>query len=120
MLVCRFVGILFKAAGQPTVIGELIAGILLGPSALGRPYACPTGSTAATTLYPSGAPCDPRNPTLVLFPTHTPCQSGPSNIRNYLNVLAQLGVVVFMFVVGCVFRSTSRAAFTHAWLESPL
>jgi hypothetical protein len=26
MLVCRFVGILFKAAGQPTVIGEIIAG----------------------------------------------------------------------------------------------
>ena len=116
MLVCRFVGILFKAAGQPTVIGEIIAGILLGPSALGRPYPCPTGSTAATTLYPSGAPCDPRNPTLVLFPTHTPCQNGNSNIRNYLNVLAQLGVVVFMFVVGCVFRSTGIAAFTHAWL----
>jgi Kef-type K+ transport system membrane component KefB len=26
MLVCRFVGLVFKAAGQPTVIGEIIAG----------------------------------------------------------------------------------------------
>jgi len=26
MLVCRFVGIVFKAIGQPTVIGEIIAG----------------------------------------------------------------------------------------------
>jgi hypothetical protein len=29
MLVCRFVGIIFKAAGQPTVIGEIIAGACL-------------------------------------------------------------------------------------------
>jgi Kef-type K+ transport system membrane component KefB len=53
-------------------------------------------------MYPAGAPCDARNPTLMLFPTHTPWHKGPSNIRNYLNVCAQLGVVVFMFVVGCV------------------
>ena len=82
------------------MIGEIIAGILLGPSAMGLAYACPTGSSAPTTRYPNGAPCDERNPTLVLFPTHTPYQGGPNNIRNYLNVCAQLGVVVFMFVVG--------------------
>jgi len=67
---------------------------------MGILYPCPTGSTAPTSQYPNGAPCDPRNPTLKLFPTHTPYQGGPSNIRNYLNVCAQLGVVVFMFVVG--------------------
>jgi len=100
MLVCRFVGLVFKAVGQPTVIGEIIAGILLGPSAMGLAYPCPTGSTAPTSRYPAGAPCDPRNPTLKMFPTHTPHQGGPNNIRNYLNVCAQLGVVVFMFVVG--------------------
>jgi Kef-type K+ transport system membrane component KefB len=27
MLVCRFVGLIFKALGQPTVIGEIIAGV---------------------------------------------------------------------------------------------
>ncbi len=172
MLVCRFVGILFKAAGQPTVIGEIIAGaaararwhlralsvaalslpsqpaaasyagapaaarparcsptararcagrrrrearggarlraapeaalcdapwragILLGPSGLGLPHACPKGYASAQSA------CDPENATLLLFPTNTPYQNGPSNIRNYLNVCAQLGVVVFMFVVG--------------------
>jgi Kef-type K+ transport system membrane component KefB len=26
MLVCRFIGLVFKAFGQPTVIGEIIAG----------------------------------------------------------------------------------------------
>lgn len=46
---------------------------------------------------PSGLP-NPENPTAVLFPYHE--KYGPSNTRNYLNVLAQLGVVVFMFVVG--------------------
>lgn len=75
-------------------------GILLGPSGLGQRYPCPTGSTAKTSLYPNGAPCDERNPTLLLFPTYAPFQNGPSNIRNYLNVCAQLGVIVFMFVVG--------------------
>ena len=63
---------------------------------MGLAYPCPTGSSAPTTRYPNGAPCDSRNPTLVLFPTHTPYQGGPNNIRNYLNVCAQLGVVVFV------------------------
>ena len=76
---------------------------MLGPSGMGQPHACPTGSSDVTSMYPAGAPCDARNPTLMLFPTHTPWHKGPSNIRNYLNVCAQLGVVVFMFVVGCVF-----------------
>lgn len=93
------------------------AGILLGPSGLGQSRPCPTGNNA------NGSPCDPKNPTLLLFPTYTPFDNGPSNIRkcvllglrtaggaaadapaprccSYLNVLAQLGVVVFMFVVG--------------------
>jgi Kef-type K+ transport system membrane component KefB len=29
MLVCRFVGLVFKVLGQPTVIGEIIAGVVL-------------------------------------------------------------------------------------------
>ena len=51
------------------------AGILLGPSGLGQSHPCPTGNNA------KGSPCDPQNPTLLLFPTHTPYYNGPSNIR---------------------------------------
>lgn len=61
-------------------------------SGLGQPYPCPTGGTAKTSLYPLGAPCDSRNPTLVLFPT---AGGGLNNIRNYLAICAQLGIVVF-------------------------
>ncbi len=35
LLVCRLVSALFSRAGQPPVVGEMIAGVLLGPSLLG-------------------------------------------------------------------------------------
>ncbi|MDI1305129.1 MAG: cation:proton antiporter, partial [bacterium] len=35
ILVARFFGWVFKKIGQPSVIGEIIAGIVLGPSLLG-------------------------------------------------------------------------------------
>ena len=91
--------VLAQSASQ-LLTSPLRAGILLGPSGLGQQYPCPTGSTGVTSLYPHGAPCDARNPTLILFPTFTPFQAGPNNIRNYLGVCAQIGVVLFMFVVG--------------------
>ncbi|WP_433889035.1 cation:proton antiporter [Streptomyces sp. CA-111067] len=55
---------------QPAVIGEIIAGILLGPTLLG--------------LFPG-------NPTEVLFPL---------DARPFLSVLANVGLVLFMFGVG--------------------
>src|SRR5262245_31695420 len=36
MLAARAVGVVFKRIGQPPVIGEVMAGLLLGPSFLGR------------------------------------------------------------------------------------
>ena len=35
LLACRLVGWLGKKIGQPQVVGEMIAGVLLGPSLLG-------------------------------------------------------------------------------------
>lgn len=67
---CRVVGWLFQKIGQPKVVGEMFAGIALGPSLLG--WLAP--HTAA-----------------VLFP--------PSSL-GFLNALSQVGVVVFMFLVG--------------------
>lgn len=67
----RFTGIVLqRLLGQPLVIGEIIAGILLGPALLGR---------VAPHLH------------ALLF---------PPSIQPYLGLLATLGVVLFMFLVG--------------------
>lgn len=69
----RAVGMLFRRIGQPQVVGEMAAGIVLGPSLLG--WAAP-GVFAA------------------LFP---PASLGA------LNALSQVGLLVFMFLVGLEF-----------------
>jgi Kef-type K+ transport system membrane component KefB len=66
----RVLGVLFRKIHQPQVMGEMVAGILLGPSLLG--WAAP-GIFAA------------------LFP--------PSSL-GYLNALSQIGLVLFLFLVG--------------------
>ncbi|MEY4386278.1 MAG: hypothetical protein RLY20_1561, partial [Verrucomicrobiota bacterium] len=66
----RIFGAVMKRLGQPQVIGEMIAGLALGPSLLG-------------VLWPSGYDW--------LFPSGT--------VR-FLNALSQLGIVLFMFLVG--------------------
>jgi Kef-type K+ transport system membrane component KefB len=70
LIVARLMGWLFRRLHQPRVIGEMVAGILLGPSLLG--WAAP-GISAA------------------LFP--------PASL-SYLNALSQIGLLLFMFLVG--------------------
>jgi len=70
----RVMAALFRRFGQPEVMGEMAAGILLGPSLLGR-------------LFP-----EIMNG---LFPTTA---LGP------LYALSQVGIVLFMFLVGLEFR----------------
>ena len=70
IVVARLVGRLFVRFRQPAVIGEIVGGIVLGPSVLG--------------LLPGNLP-------QVLF---------PADVRPHLTVIAQLGLVLFMFIVG--------------------
>jgi len=66
----RFFGRIFRRIGQPPVMGEMMAGIMLGPSLLGL-------------LLPEAS--------AFLFP--------PASMVT-LGVLSQIGVILFMFVVG--------------------
>jgi Kef-type K+ transport system membrane component KefB len=70
IVVARILGWVCKKIGQPTVIGEIIAGIVLGPSLLG--------------LYFSGF-------SDALF---------PSESLGNLQFLSQIGLILFMFMVG--------------------
>ena len=70
ILVARVFGWVFKKIAQPTVIGEIIAGIVLGPSLLGMYF--PEFSAA-------------------LFPTES---------LGNLKFLSQIGLILFMFVIG--------------------
>ncbi|WP_270087575.1 cation:proton antiporter [Sphingobacterium sp. SYP-B4668] len=70
IVVARLFGWLFKKIGQPSVIGEIIAGIILGPSFFGM-------------YFPEI--------TAMLFPKES---------LGNLQMLSQVGLVLFMFVVG--------------------
>ncbi len=70
VIVARFFGWLFNKIGQPSVIGEIIAGIVLGPSLFGMYF--PETSAA-------------------LFPLES---------LGNLQLLSQVGLILFMFVIG--------------------
>ncbi len=84
LLAARLVGLIFVRFKQPRVVGEIIAGILIGPTVLGGHLASPglpggilpvDGAGAVNTLYPLQA-------------------------FAFLNLLGQVALVLFMFLVG--------------------
>lgn len=80
----RFVGTLFSKIGQPAVIGEMVAGILLGPSLL--------GAVSPSTM-------------LFLF---------PDSSMGTLKMLSQFGVILFMFTVGMELNAQHLREKVHA------
>src|SRR5438876_10737466 len=70
VIAARLFGRLFRKVGQPAVVGEMVAGILLGPSLLGM-----LSPSTLSFLFP-----EPSMGTLKLF--------------------SQIGVIIFMFTVG--------------------
>ncbi|MFT3925373.1 MAG: cation:proton antiporter [Myxococcales bacterium] len=93
----RLVGMLFRYFHQPAVIGEVVAGIALGPSLLGR-----IAPEASSFLFP---------------PAVVPL----------IGVLAQIGVIVFMFLVGLDLdtkqlgkKGEAALAISHASILAPM
>jgi Kef-type K+ transport system membrane component KefB len=79
------VGVVFGALGQPNVIGEIVGGIMLGPSLLGH-----IAPGLSAQLLPAG-------------------------VGSFLGIYAQLGVILYLFLVGLeldlsVIRRSGHAA----------
>ena len=93
---CRVAGLVFRHLGQPQVVSEMIAGVLLGPSLLG--WLAPGVSAA-------------------LFPPES---------KPILFAVCQLGLVLYMFLIGVEFdfelirsRLRSAAAVSLAGIAAP-
>jgi Kef-type K+ transport system membrane component KefB len=97
IIAARLLGAVFRRLAQPAVIGEVVAGILLGPSLLGR-----VAPSVSEYLL-------------------------PRSVAPSLQIIAQLGVILFMFLVGLeldtsLLRKRTRAtvAISHASIVLPL
>ena len=96
IIIGRVLGAAFQRLGQPRVIGEVVAGILLGPSLLGR-----ISPEVMWSLFPDA-------------------------ISMQLSVIAQLGVILFMFLVGLELnaellrgRGPMTVIISHAGIATP-
>jgi Kef-type K+ transport system membrane component KefB len=96
LFAARLVGYLFRKIHQPQVMGEMVAGILLGPSLLGW---------VAPGLYD------------MIFPVES---------LGFLNALSQIGLLLFMFLIGLelnpkMMRGQGHAAIvtSHASIIAP-
>ena len=96
ILCARGLGWAFRRLNQPPVVGEMIAGIMLGPSLLGR--VAPAASA------------------FIL----------PNSVAPYLSIIANVGVILYMFLVGVELdtglvrgRTHSSVATSHASIIVP-
>ncbi|MET0285541.1 MAG: cation:proton antiporter [Polyangiales bacterium] len=92
----QLLGALFKRIGSPPVIGEIVAGILLGPSAFGQLAPELSASLFTPTIMPG------------------------------LSILSQVGVILYMFLIGLEVdlrqlarRGHAAVAISHASIVAP-
>lgn len=104
VVVCRLVGWAARRVGQAQVVGEMIAGVLLGPSLFGA-------------VLPEWSD--------YLFPRHLPASGGSQGwtahpSMSILYVVSQLGLALYMFVVGLEFNVSLLAERGKAalWVSS--
>src|SRR5215208_2604551 len=84
LVLTRLIGRSLRRVGQPFVVGEMISGLLLGPSVLGL---------LAPQLY------------TILF---------PAGSLRFLSAVSQLGLLVFMFLMGLELRPEELKGRGHA------
>lgn len=77
VLVARVAGLIGRRFGHPIVVGEILAGLVLGPSFLGR-------------VFP--------NAFHALFPP-----DGPGSTNQIIYMMSQIGLVFLMFLIGLEF-----------------
>ena len=97
IVVARLVTLVLRRFGQPPVIGETLAGIMLGPSLLGR-----ISPDAAHFLF-------------------------PADVVPLIGVISQIGIILYMFLVGLRLdigqlrgRTSVSVAVSHASIVLPL
>lgn len=77
VLIARVAGMLGRRLGHPIVVGEILAGLFLGPSFLGR-------------LFPGAF--------RALFPS-----DGPGSTNQIIYMMSQIGLIFLMFLIGIEF-----------------
>lgn len=85
LIAARIVGALFEKVRQPRIVGEIVAGILIGPTVLG-------GSL--------DIPADPAKHMVALAGTGLTHQLYPLQAFSFLNALGSIALIFYMFLVG--------------------
>lgn len=85
IIVARVVAALFRRLGQPSVVGEIAAGLVLGPSVLGRLFP----SFWGTVFHPAVG--------------ELPRQVSDPMLGLILTTLSQLGLIFLLFLIGLEF-----------------
>ena len=114
VLAARVFAVGFRKIGQPSVVGEIAAGILLGPSLLGQ---------IAHAVGPEGAGWLPVNFWTAIF--HPTIADVPPALSDQVfhwifSSFAQIGLILLLFQIGLEFdfshlRNSGRSALAISW-----